>query len=92
MPKNLCYDILITNTFTGEQTSYQCNTCTRDMVDIINRHYGMELLTINSLNNLITRKRERSPKRLDGIVITRQQQTTIRYPHGVGGEYPPVKM
>ena len=90
MPKKLSYDILITNIYTGEQTSYHCSGVVTDVVDIINKHFGLELVSRMGVVNLVSRRGKHSPMRLRCIHITRRQTNTATFPLGTGGSYPPV--
>ena len=88
MPKKLSYDIVLTHIFTGEVTRYTARSIV-EVVNIINRHYGLELVTNNSVNSLI-RGKQKVSRHLRGITVLRRQTVTPSFPNGAGGQYPSV--
>jgi hypothetical protein len=88
MPKNLSYEIILTHVINGEQTHYKASSIV-EVVRIINNHYGLELVTDNSVNRLIGKKQKMS-RHHKGINIIRRQNKTASFPNGIGSQYPPT--
>ena len=88
MPKQLTYQITLTHVMNGNQTHYTAHSA-EDAVRTINNHYGLNLLTINSVNRLIGGKQKPS-KHHEGIYIQRHQNKTATFPTGLGSAYPPT--
>jgi hypothetical protein len=87
MPRQLTYEITLTHVMNGSQSKYTAQSA-EDVVRTINNHYGLNILTINSVSRLIGGKQKPS-KHQEGIHILRRQNKTATFPTGLGGQYPP---
>lgn len=73
MPRRVTYYCEITDIFSGEVTEYIVKQGDlTDVVDAVNSHYGCHFTTHCGLANFLQRGYDGSPKRYEGIKITRQ--------------------
>lgn len=73
MPRRVTYIVEITNIYTGECTEYEIlKGDLSDCVEAINLHYGCEFTSYCGLANFLQRGEESSPKRMNGLKITRK--------------------
>lgn len=73
MPRRVTYYCEITDIFSGEVTEYIVeHGDLLDVVDVVNSHYGCHFTTHCGLANFIQRGYDGSPKRYEGIKITRK--------------------
>jgi hypothetical protein len=89
MPKNLHYEINIIHLVTKKEYTYKCNSITA-VVLCINDHYGIDLCTSNSISRLLGKKHD-TARYYKGITIRRKQNSTKKFPNGLGGSYPSVQ-
>jgi len=73
MPRRVTYICEITDIYTGECVEYVIKGGDlTDCVNCINEHYGVTFTSYCGLANFLTRGYEGSPKRMEGLKITRE--------------------
>ena len=73
MPRRVRYICEITDIYSGECVEYEIvQGDLTDVVNTINEHYGCHFTTHCGLANFLQRGYSGSPKRMEGIKITRQ--------------------
>jgi hypothetical protein len=73
MPRRVKYICEITDIYSGECTEYIIKKgYLSDLVNTINFHYGIPFTTHCGLANFLQRGYDGSPKRYEGIKITRE--------------------
>ncbi len=89
MSPKLFYEVVLTNVFTGDHTTFISQGPARAVADKINMHYGLELVSANIVATIVSRP-ELKPNRLKGITIIPKQAKTDKYPLGLNRKYTPL--
>ena len=88
MPKQLFYEILIYDKdHRDKNIKIQLEGTLREVVEKINNHYGINLVSIDICNNILNRRYNLAAK-YSNIYIYRFLAPTKKYPCGNNGMYP----